>query len=893
MIKSNHNKNISSILHRGIALMLFLLTFAIGVKAQKYYVIYYDEVKWNATIRHYVSISEDGTSIVDETTLSSRCFWKAESALKTAEGEKGINLKNTETNTTNQNNRMKLSSVAFPKKYIVESSSATEVDIENGTSYSLSIRETSVTPRWLIDNEIDGVPILYQYYHKQYLYYDYGWKYSSAGYKTGSVAKLLAYDAIPELPSPSFTVTLDDREDHNWTYYSGIEPEGDSSNAPDIRGDSYNERYAGKLYSPNPRNVKITYKANGGAVSLSESENEFVYYKTLECKTVGTGDEAVNTYPYTVISNPFSKRPAGKGFGGWKIIGNGYKYIQRADGNMAAENAILGLDEEITFVGLTDNYTKNCISAEIELEATWVNLNNIVRRTDTGAYEYSTSGGTYETNILVLKGNQTGTITVNSPCTIMMVEPDGSADYREIYTFTGSIVPFNNTLNDAEGNTKIEFAHWKPSDAIDALGRNFTIGRGMLMDGTTQALYGTNTASVNVDQILKVESGKFSTFEHFGIKPEQIIKQCVVFGCDYDRAKNNNKNLEFTSWMRIAYDKKLPTDSDDEICRVYAQSGSFMTGVSVSNANAGNCYYFNVRGTTRNVKGHRYLEILGGEWKSIAGGWGPDHSSDMPAFTFRMRGGHIIGSIYGGAEYQEASGTRTFIITGGSIKGWVAGGSNGTQTGGGIMNGESFIYVGGNAKIDSKESTTRINRAVGGNVFGAGCGYSATSTSGQVTLGTNVVIADNAYVERGVYGGGSYGYCPTDKTANIYITGGKVDGKAGGVDGTNYMDNIQGGIYGGACQNKGGSVNIFMTGGTVNGGLYGGSNASGEVQGPINLKMNGGIVVNVFGGGNEAPVKGNTNVTITGGEIKQNVYGGGNKAEVKGTTNVVVGKADK
>jgi hypothetical protein len=181
----------------------------------------------------------------------------------------------------------------------------------------------------------------------------------------------------------------------------------------------------------------------------------------------------------------------------------------------------------------------------------------------------------------------------------MMVEPDGSIDYRD-KTFSKLITPM------AGGNTKIEFAHWKPNAAIDAMGCNLTIGRGMKMDGTIRALYGTNTASVNVDQILKIESGKFSTFEHFGINPEQIIKQCVVFGCDYDRAKYNNNNLEFTSWMRIAHDKQLPTDSDDEICRVYALSGSFMTGVSVSNANAGNCYYFNVRGTTE-VKGYRYL----------------------------------------------------------------------------------------------------------------------------------------------------------------------------------------------------------------------------------------------------------------------------------------------
>ena len=88
MIKSQDIKNISCTRHRCMVLVLLLCFVAMGVKAQKYYVIYYDEVKWNSTIRHYVSISEDGTSIVDETTLSKRCVWKAEAELKKAKGEK-------------------------------------------------------------------------------------------------------------------------------------------------------------------------------------------------------------------------------------------------------------------------------------------------------------------------------------------------------------------------------------------------------------------------------------------------------------------------------------------------------------------------------------------------------------------------------------------------------------------------------------------------------------------------------------------------------------------------------------------------------------------------------------------------------------------------------------
>ena len=691
-------------------------------------------------------------------------------------------------------------------------------------------------------------------------------------------------------------VYLNDLEDHNWTYYSGVDGSVDNG--------YYNNNYNGILYSPNPRNVKITYKGRDTednktsnvqvSIDAGEDQHTFVYYKTLE------EGSTEGEYPYTVISNPFSVRPSVEingtktyyGFNGWKIV-SGHQYIKRANGTPAEENAILRLDEEITFVGLDkDNkYTKNCISANIELLATWTPLNNIVRLTNTttSRYHYNATGGTYETNILVLQTNQEQHMVAESPCTVMMVEPDGSDDYRDDYMF-------NKLLRPAEGvnnRTKIEYVHWQPSGEINARGRNFTIGRGIVMDGTPQAIYGILTDPEPVNHTLKVESGKFTQFIHYGQLPTSITKQWITLGCDYDRANRDNNNLEFTSDLRVAKDMTLPTDEDSEIFRTYSLSGKFVTGQDVGNAAAASCYYLSVRDGADQVLGHRYLEILGGEWKNLAGGWSPEHPMDKRSLTIRIKGGNIKGSIYGGAQHVEASGIVTYIITGGTINGWVAGGANGTTSDRGELFGESFIYVGGDAQIDSKGVNKLINRAVGGNVFGAGCGYSATSTSGQVTLGTNVVIADNAYVERGVYGGGSYGYCPTDKTANIYITGGTVDGKASGVHGSENELKIQGGVYGGACQNKGGSVNIFMTGGTVNGGLYGGSNASGEVQGPINLKMTGGTVLNVFGGGNEAPVKGNTNVTITGGEIKQNVYGGGNKAEVKGTTNVVVGKADK
>ena len=994
MNTAQHNHlHIFHLIQRCAIIISLLFTYVIGVSAQKYYVIYYDEVNDEKTTRHYLSISEDGYSVVDNTEFSNRCIWFANEGLSMAVGNNGESLKGTTTNTTNESNRKSLFSKAFPQNEITDpASGVTEDGVNSGAVFVFRVNNSTTKPRWLIDNEIKNTPIVYRYYRKQYVYYDNGWKFSSNGYETHplKLATIEEYSLFPPyisnavqnvgectislgaaggeiyyttdgtiptslsnkykepftvnktqkikaitidnsgrksivvdivLPT-SLTVTLDDREDHSWTYYSGINPEVDPSNDPSDENSGYNKKYSGTLYNPNPRDVMITYDGKGGAVSINEPETKFVYYKTLEQGKIN------GQYPYTVISNPFSKRPVNKdgkvqGFGGWKIVSGGEFINGYDDGNT------LPLDAEIVFEGLKDDKLY-----EIKFEATWIDAN--IQRLSSGLIDEDVfSRGTYETNILVLDYYSTS-IQVKFPCTITMVEPDGSVDYRGNYTFTGSITPTSGASN----NTKIEYIYWIPTQEINAMGRNLTIGRGMKMDGTTQALYGCNTASVNVDQILKVESGKFTTFSHFyNKKPSRIDKQWVTFGSDYDRAHCDNSKLEFTKRMWVGESIELPTTSTDEICRVYSLSGKFITSNKVSSASREEIYYLRVRSTGNN--GHAYMEILGGEWNSIAGGFGGDDTQkDKPAFTFRMKGGTVNGVVYGAGEYYSAAGTRSYVITGGTIKGWVAGGANGTRLTLGALDGISYVYVGGNAKIDSNGSTAIINRAVGGNVFGAGCGYCSdiSSTSGQVTLGTNVVIADNAYVERGVYGGGSFGYCTTTETSNIYITGGIIGGAIGGVDTkatgntvndhaeykASYNKNIQGGVYGGACQNRGGTVNIFMTGGTVNGGIYGGSNASGALSGNVNITIAGGSIGtqdktasvygggygsgttingstsitmtrgaingNLFGGGNQGAVNSNTNVTITGGSVTGNVYGGGNKAEVKGKTNVVIGK---
>lgn len=671
-------------------------------------------------------------------------------------------------------------------------------------------------------------------------------------------------------------VTLNDLEDHTWTYYKGV--------STDLDGGNYNTNYLGKLYSPNPRNVKITYKANGGAVSIDESETEFVYYKTLE-ESATSGE-----YAYQVISNPFSKRPNGKGFGGWKIK-EGADYIKGY-----ADEATLPLDAEIVFNNLP-YASVNCVSAEIELEATWVNLNNITYA-DGNNITYNVSGGNYETNILVLNRNVTGTITTTSPVTIMMVEPDGSSDYRGTYTFTGNITPNNN------GVTKIEFARWNSTNTLNCNNHSVTVGRGMTttsqcasyVTGVTGSAnqYGPTTYNNNLNYHLKLESGTFTNVSFIaGIDGNQAYVNCNgtsnqvkgTLGNDYDRAMGDNTKLTITEQLFLGY---RPTYADGNQNNAnftcWVKSGNMGSSINVTNTtfnyndkpnggyygDAKQTFYVSIGAAQTNV-GKRKLYVEGGILAGIAGGIDANNNASDETFFIRMTGGTVRGVVYGSGAFAAASGIRRFVITGGTINGWVAAGCNGTDPdqSGGTLPSDTYVYIGGTAHIGNATDLT-LNTSSDGNVFGAGSGNAAQATTGRVN-NSNVVIADKSYIKNNVFGGGNFGY--SNATATLYVTGGEVNGS----------------VFGGSNQKQGQTVAINMTGGQVNTGIYGGSNVTGTISGNVTMHINGGQVgtttqnANIHGGGYGSATRVNGNVDLTLGKdcnatsgvtVYGDVYGG-------------------
>ena len=700
------------------------------------------------------------------------------------------------------------------------------------------------------------------------------------------------------------TIIINDLEDHNWSYYQPT--------------DSLPTGYPSQLRSPDPRNVKITYRGGsvtgGSAVAISylsnEQENTMVYYKTIEKTQVGmTGN-----YPYQVISNPFSKRPATGsgnnkqyyGFGGWKVISGG-EYITEYSNNQT-----MPLDPIIHFTGLDANYAPNCMSAEIVLEATWVQA---TVRTNW----YTPNSGTYETNFIIVNADASTDRYLPANVTVMGRNPDGTqaGNGNAVKLIGGDIDGYGN-------NGKIEWC--KISGNVYANGYTMTVGRGVEPYRTTSGyIYGDARGAAST---VKIESGVYSDLRNFseGVSyTNTTVNQLMILGCDYDRAKGDNTKLKITTSMYVGRSINLRRSANSLYVRTIIKSGDFLSNQSVGTGAGGeNTYYYSVANTDN--AGRRYLLVEGGRLKGIAGGMDDVNTQTATSngFDLRVRGtAQIDGVVYGAAEFAGARGIRTMVFTGGTINGWIAGGANGTRTTGGALTGTTYLYVGGKTRVDSEGSPDLINRAIGGNVFGAGCGFSSSSNSGQVSNGTNVVIADSAYVERGVYGGGSFGY--TTSTANVYILGSKdIECKAGGVNtaGEAYSATLNGGVFGGACQNRGGTTKITMTGGKVSGSIYGGSNNAGDISSTATITVSGGnvkrnvfggglgsstnvngavsVTVNgdahiegcVYGGGQDGKVNNSTTVKIESGTIDENVYGGGlgTAATVSGTTTVTIGK---
>ncbi len=739
-------------------------------------------------------------------------------------------------------------------------------------------------------------------------------------------------------------VTLNDLEDHTWTYYSA-KPDND---------------YPDQLRSPDPRNVKITYRggsvnnASAVAVSATESANEFVYYKTIEKKAWGQdeGRWLTGDYAYKVIPNPFQKRPRTNGttgtngfygFAGWKIVSGG-EYI-----NGHNNNDVLGLEEKINFVNLPAG---NDGTGAVVFEATWTAANvATVNDNVTGAGNLGGTGGTYETNFIVVSGNDRTVTGMTRAATVMGCYPDGTgATGARLSTVTGS-------ANDL----KIENIN------LGTGGSDFTANTGWLIvgrgcTGNVRRVLG-NTGQVKI----RIESGTYNFINPMsGGSADNANYGLIVFGNDYDRATNDgltsndqytdnstHRKLRVINYVSFngSGAAKGSNDNRDEWMDITIKSGyygysanyslysttaandadGFGLGIGGNTDNAGTYSAPDINGTNRtytnlnaavnnttyrwqrlmsfycgrtrggNYGGVNRVLVEGGELSSINGGGYRNTGANFDVcYHFRMKGGWVKGAIYGTASSSQTNATTKQVITGGEINGWVAGACNGTDVdnAAGENLGDTYIYLGGTAELRSHRKDGVYNNAwglvggvEGGNLFASGRGTPATNAQPTrnycgSSYKTYAVVADQSQVEQGVYGGG---YIGVAQNSHIYITGGttgKVFGGASTPTSTNNTWMTQ-------------TTDIRMYGGTVKEGIYGGhfegTGNAGKIHQTVNIAIDGGQVGvdadhtgMVHGGGYGAGTSVGTDVTVTLGKVGAadsatifgNVYGGGALGDV-------------
>lgn len=476
------------------------------------------------------------------------------------------------------------------------------------------------------------------------------------------------------------------------------------------------------------------------------------------------------------------------------------------------------------------------------------------------------------------------------PLTMTTRNPDGTGG--------STTVTLTNTIK-CGADLKIENIKMNALPLLSANGHDLVVGRGVTpsTSGGICASYvnGLLANATSPSYRIRLESGRYEVISmvdgYYQNESSLTIsgtpKVSMVLGSDYDRASEKYEEgdiqiteaLDVTTSVAVGRGLEIGSTSmvGEETFKAWVKSGKICSSYDMSSFNAdfAKVLYMSSHGSA-SYAGYRKLFIEGGEISSVAGGMDDCNptktNTHVKTFTARMTNGHIRSALFGGASQVPSGGDKEIIVTGGVVTGWIGAGCNGTADSGGQTYGEGFIYFGGDAVSGGEGSSNTTNGAAGGYIFGAGNGRATATTSGEMTFGTNVVIADQCDVEHDVYGGGNYGYSKI--YSKIYVLGGTVHGN----------------VFGGANQKKGPATFVTMKDGIVEGNLYGGSNVTGKINASTTINYSGGTANNIYGGGlgESTHIASGTNVNVTGGSLNGNVYGGGQLGTVSGNTNVSI-----
>ena len=670
-------------------------------------------------------------------------------------------------------------------------------------------------------------------------------------------------------------VILNDLEPHSWSYYSDATNPVRSLKPVDVKI-TYNGNGTGNMTSSSQNGDNPTafaenatgVKVGIGTGDNDESQSSFMYLKTLER---ADGNAGTGRCAYQVIPNPFSVRPISgtysnnftgwRGFYRWRLksISGGSVYTA-ASGGTALVAGTATIDAETTLYFEPSATAGDDDMIEVVFEALWAQAYLATSITSNTL----NANVSYERNFVRTTNNVGGNNNVNTrPATIMSIYPNGTTNGTTAATLSNVSSVTLNTFS-CSADTKFEYINLSGNNNVTAGAHKLCFGRGISTSNTAAARVQGNAAG---NFTMRLESGKYTAaYGFYSSSQTTALTANIIFGNDYDRAKGTNTNLYITNLFEVGHGSRLSSASAK--VNVVALSGTF--GASGDDHEL----YMGFQGVGENsCLATRSLEVLGGNFLGgIAGGIEYNVSASTEILKIRIKGGTIHQYLYGSGQFAAAYGTRRFVITGGTFDAWVAGGCYGTDQSGnnGPTDGDSYIYFGGKANMTNTDG-----------VFGGGYGRGNAGDNKYTINKSFVVVADEATIAGNVYGGGNKGYNTDD--AEVYVLG--VKSKEGA------LLSIAGSVFGGANQARSeAKTTVTMKDGTVGGSLYGGANASGAVAELATVKMQGGTVTNVYGGGlgSATEMSSGTVVNVTGGAINNNVYGGGEEGTVTGNTNVTI-----
>lgn len=670
--------------------------------------------------------------------------------------------------------------------------------------------------------------------------------------------------------------------------------------------------------------------------------NEIAYYNTNGQNNPVTGSTTVQEGGPG--GGPTITNTDYRGFYAWRVKRLKGVTIKDAYGTSYGENSIIDAETRLLF------HIENEYDNEVDFEALWAKA--YVSTSNNGAG--LNSNVSYERNFVV---GVTQINALNVPATFSSYYPDGTpsesvSDNVTLITNNGDGNNPGDRRFHLAADSKFENMNFSYNQRIIGNSHYLCFGRGITtvdVPYSLEGVYAQNGAGP-LNYTLRIESGKFQkvafihdtySYPTYGVAISGRYLVKGIMGSDYDRAKKDNSKLrvccnytnDSIDMNRLFFGYGLNCrdviNKDKETFNLVVKSGIYQEPYWNNGGNGRYDQSFYVgQNASSGYPGVRFITVEGGEFGSMNGGRGTsnyDHEHvdpDVVASSIRIKGGTFHGSVFGGAADNMTPGSRRIVITGRQdenqqpttiVQGWVAGGCNGTGENGGMgcIDGNSYIYVGGNTVVGS-EPSIMVNGTEGGNVFGAGrgvIGYEYHTNQGTIQIidqiafvhKSNVVVADDAFIFNDVYGGGFHGYV-TD-TSNVFIVGGTVG------------NNVYGGAYQHGHTDPIPATRVHIRGGHVLGSVFGGSNTLGNVglngadpedddDNNAVVWMTGGTVGTtgsyesgcVFGGsdGINTQVLSNTRVHINGGLVVNNVYGGGNLGQVlgKATVNIVKREGD-